>query len=112
MNILILEDDAERIGSFVKKYADHSLTITNNATLAINYLKNDKFDVIFLDHDLGGKQMDWVEENCGMVVAKWISENPIESKIIVHSFNTPRAMTMLSLMPGSIYLPGAHIINE
>lgn len=110
--ILILEDSAERIFSFVKKFyaqdSNASITVTANASTAIELLKNTKFSYVFLDHDLGGKQMEWDENNCGMLVAKYIADNPLTdyTKVVVHSFNAERAKVMVSMIPGALYVPG------
>ena len=69
MTVLILEDDVNRIAQFKRALKDHKLYITDDANEAINFLKKHNFDYIFLDHDLGGLQNEWDEENCGMVVA-------------------------------------------
>lgn len=108
MKILILEDDINRIKQFKKNMIGNTLVITNHAVDCINELKKDKFNLVFLDHDLNGKQMEYDEDDCGTVVAKWINKNPlpIDTRVIIHSFNAPAAEYMLKLIPNSIYLPG------
>jgi len=36
------------------------------------------FDYLFLDHDLGGKQMVNSRENTGYEVAEWLSKNKLK----------------------------------
>ena len=57
MRIFILEDDKERIAAFASMFGQHITVFTNNVVLARSILTYSKFDCIFLDHDLEGKQM-------------------------------------------------------
>jgi DNA-binding response OmpR family regulator len=107
MRVLILEDDDMRIEHFKKRFPDAALDIVKHAEEAIYCLKENQYDIICLDHDLGDQQMEWDEEDCGMLVAEYLAENPQEhAKVIIHSFNTPRAMRMHYLIRGSNYFPG------
>lgn len=96
MNILILEDDANRIGTFKRKLAHHDLTIVETAQDAIGQLATKCFDVIFLDHDLGGEQMvSTVGANTGSEVVRWMCANiEVACHVIIHSLNTPAAIDM------------------
>lgn len=98
MNILILEDDENRIRIFKHKFKKHWVITTDIASQAIKYLQTTVFDYIFLDHDLGGQQMQWDEQNCGMVVVDYMCNNLLSNKnkviCIVHSYNTPRGIVM------------------
>lgn len=56
MNIFVLEDNGDRSNAFLTNFVDHYVTICNNASKAIEILTtDDSYDVIFLDHDLGGQ---------------------------------------------------------
>jgi hypothetical protein len=97
MRIFVLEDDSYRVNFFIEKFCDCDVIVTENAHSAIEYLKSDVFDYLFLDHDLG-------EGNgCGTDVAEYLHSNPNNdnsyASIIVHSWNVPAAMRMLSLLP-------------
>lgn len=65
------------------------------------------YDVVFLDHDLGGKEhvdSDGPEET-GYTVAKWIVENrPYIPIIIVHSLNQPGATRIADCLIAAGYL--------
>ena len=65
--ILILEDDDNRILIFKRNYSfcGYELVFVKHSNEAIEQLKNNKFDFIFLDHDLNGKQMNFDPEDCG-----------------------------------------------
>lgn len=108
MKILILEDDAERMKAFAKKLQEYDFDYTDNAQEAIEYLKKNNYNLIYLDHDLGGKQLEWDEDNCGMTVAEYIAEHPLPStsRVVIHSFNVVAAQRMLRIIPGSVYIPG------
>lgn len=100
MNIFILEDDCERIKSFTKNLQDHSIVICNNADLAVSILNMFKFDLIFLDHDLGGQTfVKSYESNTGYQVAKRIvgSENS-KTPVVVHSYNACGADNMVEVL--------------
>ena len=53
MRIFVLEDDSYRVNFFLDKFCDCDVIVTENAQVAIDYLKNEVFDYLFLDHDLG-----------------------------------------------------------
>ena len=106
MKILILEDSEVRVNKFKKKFSEHELFITDNANQAIEYLKEYKFGLICLDHDLGDKQMEWDEDNNGMMVVKYLNEYGTNgAKVVVHSLNTPRAQIMVSIIPDAVFIP-------
>ncbi len=97
MRVFVLEDDSYRANFFLDKFCDYDVVITENAQAAINYLENEAFEYLFLDHDLG-------EGNgCGLDVAEYLFSNPNndnnDASIVVHSWNVPAAMKMMSLLP-------------
>ena len=97
MRIFILEDDHERIKTFRVKLASHELAIVENAQDAITLLSNDQaFDIMFLDHDLGGEQMIGTEgANTGSEVVRWMRSNQQQyCPVIIHSLNQPAAEDM------------------
>ncbi len=86
MNVLFLDDDPNRIRNFrsVVPYA----TIVETAPDCIEQLNND-WDVVFLDHDLGGEIfVDPKRKDTGSEVVRWIEANkPNIQRIIVHTCN-------------------------
>ena len=104
MRIFILEDDHERIKTFRRKLIGHEIVVTETAQDAINTLGTERdamdrasrFDLIFLDHDLGGEQMvATAGRNTGSEVVRWmVLEMGKAPLVIVHSLNTPAAMEM------------------
>lgn len=105
MKILILEDDGYRVRTFTEMFYKHDLTITENAHNAIEYLTDNVFDVIFLDHDLG------INNGSGSLVSCFLRENHWNlnnfAQIIIHSWNVAAAKNMAQDLPGAYYAPFA-----
>lgn len=95
-NVFILEDDPIRIKQFKQMLSDKFLTMTDDATVAIDILNKQKFDICFLDHDLGGQTyVNSDKPNTGYQVAKQISSTlNIDTFCIVHSMNPVGAQNM------------------
>lgn len=102
---LILEDDEIRMKEFyqrIKEVSNENLEIelfeTDQASEAIQFLKDIKFDIIFLDHDLGGETyVDENNKNTGSEVARFIESSGIDfskSSVIIHSMNDIAAESM------------------
>ena len=106
MRILILEDDPIRMKIFNRKLFNHTIDHAEHAADAIDFLKANKYDLIFLDHDLGDTQINFDPEDCGMLVAQYIAANNIETPVIIHSFNVVAAGKMLELLTSATYAPG------
>ena len=103
MKILVLEDDSYRVTFFIERLCDSDLYITENANRAIDYLEDNVFDCIFLDHDLG-------ENNgCGADVAAYLANNPDnpnnDTDVIIHSWNVPAAKAMKDKLPYAVLAP-------
>lgn len=82
------------------------------AAEAIELLESTRFDLILLDHDLGGRTyVDFSDEkeDCGMRVAEWFSIRPErvsqQGPIIVHSLNGPAAQQMVELIGEASWIP-------
>lgn len=109
--ILFLDDDTNRSKSFAMRMIGHRLTIVETASDCIEYirqslLKNEPFDLICLDHDLGGKQfVNSKREDTGMEVVRWLCATPNSTKspVLVHSYNVPAAKIMVRELSNSGY---------
>lgn len=115
MRILVLDDDKTRLKLFKQKLIGHIVDCAETATEAIELLKNNElYDQIYLDHDLGEMTHQPSGPNTGYEVAKWINEhsNKRPFRIVIHSFNTPGAQNMLSLLPEASYIPGVWLLNK
>jgi len=111
MKIFILEDDENRIEGFKHAIKDsHDLTICrwlkDSPLISIKRgayeLFHPPYDLILLDHDLGGQQyVDSNEEETGYQFAKFIaaaSKGIDETWIIVHSYNPEGAAAMVQVL--------------
>ena len=115
MKIFILEDSDERIRFFQLKFGRHFLHIAKSAYEAYDILikENVAWDIIFLDHDLGGINVNSKEmfeknarENNGYNVAKFIAGNNIQyDHAIIHSVNYEGASQMARVLHDAQYIP-------
>lgn len=98
--ILFLDDRSKRIHDAIRQYGDDDLTIVTNVIECLRYLSAEDWDVVSLDHDLGGHEfMDPDNPNCGMAVVRYLEKTtwPIHKympKIIIHSSNMFAAYAM------------------
>jgi len=102
MNFFILEDDSHRVKFFINKLGATSCDIYQTAVEAINALIKTKYDVIFLDNDLG------INAGEGVDVANFLATNDHKNNstcVVVHSWNTPAAMLISSLLPRAYLFP-------
>jgi len=111
MRILILEDNQERVRQFMKKFIGAVVLCTEDADECIEFLKVRDWDILFLDHDLGGEVYvrSFGDKKTGYTVAKWLSENMdrIPKHVFIHSLNGPGAWNIQSRLPDSILTPFA-----
>jgi CheY-like chemotaxis protein len=103
MKILFLDDDDNRHEIMAKICLRESITFVYDARAAIAALAEDEFDVVYLDHDLGGvtsqNRMDLAQD--GRVVARWIAANAgrfASTTFVIHSLNFAGATEMASLI--------------
>jgi len=108
MKILVLEDNIYRIKKFQQELIGHIVDFAATANAAIDFLNDNLYDIIFLDHDLGGKEnIDSKEENTGYTVAKFISTTfSVKPIIVIHSCNPIGAKNINKLLSkDSIIVP-------
>ena len=105
--ILFLDDSPAR-----RKWAEKTLKTAGNyidtsasAFDAICAFGHNRFDVVYLDHDLNEEAFeDSSVRNCGMEVVRWIVANkPTIGEIIVHSMNTPAGHEMVQKLQEAGY---------
>lgn len=108
MKIFILEDNKNRMVKFRRElighYIDHAETIEEGTSLVVS----NKYDLLFLDHDLGGDEMvDSNESNTGYQLARFIASftKNKETPCIVHSCNPAGADNIVNVLPHAIKLP-------
>ncbi len=108
MKILFLDDMPERTDAFTDWCLEKGgevfsgLRTVNTAQKAIKVLVEEgKFDLIFLDHDLGEEHYKGSHDStCGCVVMKWIVEHGPWNQVVVvvHSYNSSAAQRMVSML--------------
>lgn len=104
MRILIVEDDERRRLWFEARFAGCQSDFTDQVAIAIQWLTERDYDLIFLDHDL--REEHYYEALAddgltGYVVAHWLAHNPDrqpQAQIIIHSLNYPGADRMLETL--------------
>lgn len=107
MKILILEDLVERQKAFKKKFQEDSLWIVDNVQKAIEILKTETFDLIYLDHDLEGKcGVDVNDPNCGSRVAEYLVGINYQGRVVTGSLNPEGAKNIMKILPSTEYKPG------
>lgn len=101
MKILFLDDDKLRHAKFIRAHIGKDVTYVWTAEEAIKALKNNVFDEVSLDHDLGGVSSQLTEpaagEGSGYDVALFIAKMSPEKRpklVILHSFNPAGVLRM------------------
>jgi CheY-like chemotaxis protein len=100
VKVLILEDDEDRIKQFKRVLVPHNdfffqLTVTDNVQHALDYVRHNAFDLVFIDNDLCPQHYDQPmfsggEAGTGWDFAKQVKEMPNAQKTalyVVHSLN-------------------------
>lgn len=91
-DILILDDDPSRHAVFRSSLVGHRLTHAHTALEAVKAMWSKRFDVVFLDHDLGD------DHSTGYDVTKWMERMPHENRpevCVVHSLNPVGSSNMM-----------------
>lgn len=115
MNILILEDNPERIeffnrwlNAFGDIFGENELFITDQVEEAKELYSKHTFNHIFLDHDLDGLvYVDSKENNTGYQFALFLAQQPgiKDTYITIHTMNPVGAQNMKSVLPWADYMP-------
>ena len=99
MKIFVLDDDRWRIGWFLNTFGAKNVDYARDPIRAVVKLCQNKYDTIFLDHDLGGPYTrgPWGD---GIDLAKVMSEEKIQTDamIILHSMNKKGAVKMRQVL--------------
>ena len=99
-NILILEDDPERMKKLRQFVIGYSHIWCKTSTEAINALKGQKVHWVMLDHDLADEHYikspdDYILAGTGQDTADWIAAfKPDIRGVIIHSLNPVGSMNM------------------
>lgn len=108
MRVFILEDNSSRVGKFrrelIGSLVDHAETLDAGREM----IRENKYDLIFLDHDLGGKEMvNSADEDTGYHLALFIAADDKNKKApcVVHSCNPAGADNIVGVLPHAVKVP-------
>jgi len=94
MEILIVEDDAARTEFFREGLPEHRLRIERSGTGAIEALREQAYDLVFLDYDLTSPRVT------GYDVAEAMAGTPnAQTPVLVHSMNIGEARRIPPFLP-------------
>ncbi len=102
INIFLLDDDRRRHRWFAKRFDGDDLDIAETVDEAKEFLEENSYDAIFLDHDLLPEHYESNDHDdfarTGYAIAEWLNENKEINRaatIIVHTRNADAAIKMV-----------------
>jgi CheY-like chemotaxis protein len=109
MRILVLDDDLDRHDLFRKVLSRHKALLVQTVAACIEALKETKYDLVYLDHDLADfcaenkiPGMYGSQELTGVDVARFMANDlPIEQRpkeVVVHSWNPDGAKRIVDTL--------------
>lgn len=102
MRVLILDDSEIRHRRFKEKFSLETDILTHTYTVeeCIEAMTNNEYDMVCLDHDLGGQEMVPSGPGTGYEVCEWMVQNQdrVPNIVILHSFNPPGRDNMSRLL--------------
>ena len=105
--VFVLEDDPVRIELFRNASIEHDLTVATTLSRPDGAFAqwNPPYDLVYLDHDLGGQQMvDSDEEETGAAFTRWLPfAGEHQPLIMIHSFNPVGAQRMAQTLRDKEY---------
>ena len=106
--ILILEDDPARVIQFKSRMVGNHITVVDNPAEAMHELMKHSWDIVCLDHDLGGQVFVPSGVGTGYEVAAWLAEHPKykPTHIVLHTLHDEGRANMLVRLPEAVALPG------
>lgn len=105
MRIFVLEDNPERNKKFRRELIGNEVVIVEDVSSAKSQI-NIKFDLLFLDHDLGGQEMVPSGDDTGYEVAKILSQSiNRDTPVVIHSCNHAGARAMQFCLPQAKLIP-------
>lgn len=92
--VLVVEDDYFKIETFKKKLSKFEVTFAKGFTSAIKEITSNKFDIVFLDFDLGeGSQRS------GLQIADKVKDSPnANSQFYIHSSSLVGRNLMIDML--------------
>jgi len=101
MKVFVLEDDPERIKWLQRRLHQYDVTYASSATEVDRFIG--PYDLVLLDHDLGGRQLEEHEDN-GEAFAEKVKCRIGDATVVVHSLNPDGARRIASIIGARAYL--------
>lgn len=102
ISVLLLDDDTRRHRWFITRFNGDDLDIAENVEEAKEFLAENSYDAIFLDHDLLPHHYESNDHDdfasTGYAIAEWLNERADLQRaatIIVHTRNADAAIPMV-----------------
>lgn len=100
ISVFLLDDDRRRHRWFLKRFKGDKVDIAETVSEAKEFLSENNYDAIFLDHDLLPHHYEGEidDENTGYAIACWLFENKETNRaatIVVHTRNADGAIRMV-----------------
>ena len=108
MRVFVLEDNSSRMVKFRRELIGNRVDHAETLDAGREMILANKYDLIFLDHDLGGKEMvDSADEDTGYHLALIIASDDRnkETPCVVHSCNPAGADNMVRALPHAVKVP-------
>ena len=108
MRIFILEDNLKRMIKFRRELIGHEIDHAETVEDGTSFVVANKYDLLFLDHDLGGEEMvDSTKENTGYQLAEFIASftQNKTTPCVVHSCNPAGSDNIVRVLPHAIKVP-------
>ena len=121
IRVLLLEDDERRCEWFAKRFRGDELDVATDVARAKELLAAERYDAIFLDHDLMPEHYNspnFDDERTGYAIASVLASQPELQRaatIMVHSYNADGGLRMVEELRRSgrqvEYVP-FHLLEE
>ena len=101
IRVFLLDDDKRRHRWFSARFKGDFVDVADNVEQAQQFLSENSYDAIFLDHDLHPEHysnLSHDDERTGFAIASWLAANPQlqqASTILVHTRNADGAIRMV-----------------
>jgi CheY-like chemotaxis protein len=102
--VFVLDDTQERLFWFRQQLAGVAqLREAKTADRALEILSTEKFDLVFLDHDLSWEDAADVtrQHGNGKEVARYLARTGFEGRIVIHSKNEDGVSLMRKILPAA-----------
>ncbi len=108
MRIFILEDNLKRMVKFRRELIGHEIDHAETLEDGTSFVVANKYDLLFLDHDLGGEEMvDSFSGGTGYQLAEFIASftQNKTTPCVVHSCNPAGADNIIRALPHAVKIP-------